>query len=58
MEKYYTPEQVAELLQVKVTTVWTWIKKGKLKASSVGRLYRIAESSVKQLFNNDGEEQE
>lgn len=46
MEKLYTTEQVAELLQVSVITVRRYIKSGKLKASKIGKDYRIKESDI------------
>ena len=30
--KYYTPQQVAEIMGVHFRTVYDWIKKGKIKA--------------------------
>jgi len=32
MEKYYTPEQIAQLLQVNVVTVHRWLRDDKLKS--------------------------
>ncbi|MFQ5658473.1 MAG: helix-turn-helix domain-containing protein [Candidatus Methylomirabilales bacterium] len=46
----YTPEQVAELLQVDVTTVYRYIKEGKLVASKLGRTYRILKEDVDLLL--------
>ena len=41
-ERMLTPKEYAELKQVKVATVWGWIRQGLLKAEPVGkRLYRI-----------------
>jgi excisionase family DNA binding protein len=36
-----TPEQVSEILQIHVLTVYSYIKKGKLAAVRLGRSYRI-----------------
>ena len=44
MEKSYTPEQVAEMLQVNLTTVIRWIRKGHLKCGD-GRP-RISEEQL------------
>ena len=35
MEKFYTCEEVAEMYRVKVSTVWAWVRAGKLKAVCV-----------------------
>ena len=46
MEKFYDCKQVAERYGVKITTVWDWIKTGKLKAVRIGRFYRIKEEAL------------
>lgn len=46
MEKLYDCKQVAERYGVKITTVWDWIKTGKLKAVRIGRFYRIREEAL------------
>lgn len=46
MEKIYTPEEIAERLQVQERTVYGWLRSGKLKGSKLGRLWRIRESDV------------
>lgn len=47
MEKLYTPEQAAEVLQVTAAAVREWLKSGKLKGVKVaGRLWRIRESDL------------
>ncbi len=53
MEKLYTCEEVAEMFSVKVTTVRSWINKGKLKAYRVGRLYRIHPNDL-EAFKESG----
>src|SRR2546428_7077332 len=40
-EKLLTPEQVAERLQVTERTVYGWLRRGKLPALKLGRLWRI-----------------
>lgn len=48
-ENILTPDQVAKKLQVHPFTVLKFIKQGKLKASKLGRVYRIRASDV-ELF--------
>ena len=43
MEKIYTPEEIAERLQVQERTVYGWLRSGKLRGSKLGRLWRIRE---------------
>lgn len=45
-ERILTPEQVSQMLQVHPFTVLKFIKQGRLKASKLGRVYRIRESDV------------
>lgn len=45
-EKYYTPDEVAEILKVTPWTVREWCKAGKLKASKPGRSWRIEEQDL------------
>ena len=37
----FTPEQVAEILQVHVLTIYSYIRRGKLDAIRLGRSYRV-----------------
>lgn len=46
MEKFYDCKQVAEHYGVKITTVWDWIRAGKLKAVRVGKQYRIPKEAL------------
>lgn len=41
MEKYYTCEEISQLYDVKIITVWDWVRKGILPAIKVGKSYRI-----------------
>lgn len=46
MERLYTCEEVAERYNVKVATVWEWIRGQKLAAINIGRGYRVKESDL------------
>ena len=43
-EKYYTIQEVADLLKVVYLTVYRWIQVGKLKAFKAEKQYRIKHS--------------
>mgnify|MGYP000946301294 CR=1 FL=1 len=43
---YYTPQQVADKLQLTVRTIWSYIRSGKLPASKLGREYRISDEQL------------
>ena len=49
MREIYTPEQVADYLQVDRETIYRYIRQGKLVASRLGRKYRIPRRSL-ELF--------
>lgn len=42
----YTPEQIAELLQLSKNTVYELIKQGEIVAKRYGKVFRIPASSV------------
>ena len=48
-EKYYTPDEVAELLKVTRRSVYTWIKEDKIAAVKVGSAWRIPTSAVEKI---------
>ncbi|KAF0236513.1 MAG: hypothetical protein FD181_2680 [Prolixibacteraceae bacterium] len=50
-ESYPTPKQVAEMLNVDLTTLWRWNKKGYLKSIEFGGGRRYKMSEVRKLIN-------
>ncbi len=48
--KVYTPEQVAEILQLSKKTVYELIGKGEIVAKKIGKVYRIPASSISFVF--------
>jgi len=50
-ERILTPDQVAQILQIHPFTVLKFIKQGKLKASKLGRVYRIRESDLESFLD-------
>lgn len=49
-DKYFTTEQVANILQVHPFTILKFIKEGKLMGIKLGRVYRIKESDVEEFL--------
>lgn len=45
----YIPQEVAEILRLKVTTIWSMIRDGRIKAVKIGKGYRISEEEVERL---------
>lgn len=52
IEKFFTTEQVANILQVHPFTILKFIKAGKLKGIKLGRVYRIKESDVQEFLES------
>lgn len=45
-EKYYTIQEVADMLKVAYLTVYRWIKGNELVAVKAGKQYRISKTSL------------
>ncbi len=54
-ERLLTPEQVAKILQIHQFTVLKFIKQGRLKASKIGRAYRIRQSDLELFLDQTSE---
>lgn len=52
MSKMYNCEEIAEIYNVKLITVWDWIRKKKLPAIKIGREYRIKEEDLR-IFEDE-----
>lgn len=48
--KVYTPEQVAEMLQLSKNTIYELINRGEIVAKRIGKLYRIPAPSISFFF--------
>ncbi len=51
-DKYFTTEQVANILQVHPFTILKFIKEGTLTGIKLGRMYRIKESDVENFLES------
>lgn len=49
-QRVYTPEQVANLLQLSKKTVYDLISRGEIIAKRIGKVYRIPTSSLSFVF--------
>jgi excisionase family DNA binding protein len=45
-DKFYTVQEIADLLQVHWQSVLTYIKKGELRALKLGKGYRISQEAL------------
>ncbi len=48
-----TPEQVAEILQIHILTVYSYIRQGKLNAVRLGRCYRVTPEDFNRLIETN-----
>ena len=46
MEKVYTPQEVAEYLQLPIQTVWLYLRTGRLPGAKIGKHWRIRETDL------------
>lgn len=51
-DKYYTIEEIAELLKVTYMTVYRWIKSNRLEALKAGKQYRITKRQLDKFLNS------
>jgi len=51
IEKFFTVEEVADLLKVDPRTIRTTIHAGKLQAARVGRHFRVSEGALREYLN-------
>jgi excisionase family DNA binding protein len=54
IEKYLSPEEIAEALGIVPATVREWLKKGELKGMKLGRLWRVKESDLEAFLESKG----
>ena len=47
----YTLQETADTLKVSTKAIRNWIKAGKLKATKIGREYRIQEQELKRVLD-------
>lgn len=50
LSRVYTPEQVAEMLQLSKNTVYELINRGEIIAKKLGKVYRIPAKSLSFIF--------
>lgn len=55
MNEYLTPKEVADVLKLRVLTIYEWIRIGKIKALKLGRkTIRINKEELDRLLNERG----
>lgn len=51
----YTPEELAEILQVTKRTVYSYIKAGKIRAIKIGKYWRTSQKALDDFLNTGTE---
>lgn len=46
VERLLTPEEVADALQLRVRTVWLYLRSGELRGVKLGRVWRVREEDL------------
>ena len=57
-EELLKPEQVAEILNVSMTSVYRWLNTGELKGIRVGKLWRVRKSDLQKIIQQGKEEEQ
>jgi len=53
-KRVYTPEEIAEILQITEYTVLKWLREGKLEGFKAGRLWRVSEEKLNEFITREG----
>jgi excisionase family DNA binding protein len=53
MDKFYTVQEIAEMLKVHWQTILNYIKTKKLKAVKIGKEYRIREADLSEFLETN-----
>ena len=52
MTKFYTPQEISEMLRVNIMTVYRYIRAGKITAHKIGKDYRIDEKEYEEFLKS------
>ena len=53
VERVYTLQQAADILQVSLETIRRYVRNGKLKAARIGKAYRVTETQLKAFLDEN-----
>lgn len=57
-DKFYTVEQISQLLKIHAKTIQRYIREGKLRASKVGKSWRVSGHDLSAFIENSGMQNE
>lgn len=52
-EKYYSIQEIADMLKVAYLTVYRWIQAGKLKSVRAGKQHRVSEVRLDEFLKKE-----
>lgn len=50
MMKFYTVEEIAEILQLDIVTVRRYLSQGDMKGAKIGKSWRVTEEDLKEFI--------
>jgi len=50
--KFYTPQEISDILRVNVMTIYRYIRAGKITAHKIGKDYRIDEKEYEEFLKS------
>jgi len=50
--KFYTPQEISEMLRVNIMTIYRYIRAGKITAHKIGKDYRIDEKEYEEFLKS------
>ncbi|WP_223814614.1 MULTISPECIES: helix-turn-helix domain-containing protein [Thermoanaerobacterium] len=53
LDEYFTVKEVAEKLKLNIMTIYKWINQGKIKAVKLGDTWRISETEINRILNEN-----
>mgnify|MGYP001099184755 CR=1 FL=1 len=56
MEDYYTVDQISDMLKIHPKTIQRYIREGKLRATKIGKSWRITGHDLSVFIENNGDE--
>jgi excisionase family DNA binding protein len=54
VEKFLKVAELAQILQVKPTTIYTWVRQGRIPHTRIGRLVRFTLAQIEKFTNGNG----
>ena len=53
MQKYYTPEELAEIFTLHKKTIYRWIRAGRIESYKMGRGWRVSQKQLNKFLEEN-----